>query len=158
MLPVVVLLPVVAEGWRRAWNAPRGRLALRVLLVLSVVHMLLLSTAPKREHHRARLAALAWVAEHSAPDEAIVVRRRRDGWYAGRPVILGGPPYDEAQLLAAMRAHRGAFVVLTAERVEQREPAWLGPDGALRVVERFTEAGAETVLVLAPSDRALAPR
>jgi 4-amino-4-deoxy-L-arabinose transferase-like glycosyltransferase len=150
-IPVVLLFPVAAAGWLWIWEraaSPRAGRAVRALLVVALVLVVAKSVSPRRERHAARLEALEWIRDTGTSDEPIVVERRRDGWYAKRPVILAGLSGGERELLALARTHDGGYLLFELEDLEELAPHWLEAGGPVREVARFEREGAKTVVVL----------
>lgn len=146
LAPAQLLLPPAAAGWLALWHAPRLRPLARLLALLVVVALLLGAAKSRHADQAARLEALAFAAAHSPPGERLVVHRRKDGWYAGRPVLLLPLPCDEDDLLARLRRREAGLLVLDEDRVRRAAPGWL-EDGRFETLARFG-AGEETVVVL----------
>jgi len=143
----ILVLPVAGAGYLALWNAPRGRLLLRVVCILLIA--LITTGAVKRRHpdQRPRLEALAFARDHTSPSDRLVVHRRKDGWYAGRPVVVLTLPCEDADLVDTMRREHAVLLVLDEADVRGAAPHWL--DGSLfDTVARFGE-GDESVVVLA---------
>jgi len=156
MIPVVMLAPLSGAGWLTLWHArpPWWRNTLRVLLVLSLLTMTLTGIRPRREYNGNRLEALAWIGSHSAPEQRFGTHRRRDGWYAGRPVVLVELPYDPHDLARKVERHDVSYVLMDLEDVADEMPELLAPGATagLTEVRRFEADGlGETVVVFAPS-------
>ncbi len=99
-----------------------------------------------------RLQALQWVAEHGAPDRGIAVRRRRDGFYAQRHVLVVNLPCDDDVLVGRMRRYAVDYLVLGVERVQRDAPHWLD-DTLFLERARFGDAdgpGDEVVVLALP--------
>ncbi|HTE06617.1 MAG TPA: hypothetical protein VK824_10495 [Planctomycetota bacterium] len=166
LLATVLLLPLAGAGlaalWTRAgaWiagiaattKAPAaaraGGLALRAALVLVLAAQAGAGVRPRHAGSEARLEALAWAAAHTAPGERLAVHRRKDGFYAGRPVLEVHFPCTDVEFFNKLDVYGVALAVLDEERVLRAAPHWL-TDGRLAERARFGH-GDDTVLVLEP--------
>ena len=143
----ILVLPVAGAGYLALWSAPRATWLLRVVCLLLIA--LITTGAVKRRHpdQVPRLEALAFAREHSGPSDRLVVHRRKDGWYASRPVIVLTLPCEDRDLVDSMRREHATLLVLDEADVRAAAPQWL--DGSLfDTVARFGQ-GQETVVVLA---------
>ncbi len=141
-----MLLPVCGAGLIAMWRAHR---VTQVLAVLALLVSGAAGTAPRREENGPRLEALAWVREHTTPDQLFATHRHRDGWYAERVAVSLRMPVHRRSLLRLLEEHDLPYLVLDEDKLEELQPDWL-PDGDVVLVERF-EGDGETVLVLRPS-------
>lgn len=147
LVAAIFVLPVAGGGYLALWNAPRATVLMRVVCLMLIA--LVTTGAVKRRHpdQVPRLEALAFAREHTSPSERLVVHRRKDGWYASRPVVVLTLPCEDRDLLDTMRREHATLLVLDEADVRAAAPHWL--DGSLfDTVARFGQ-GQETVVVLA---------
>ena len=153
--PALLVLPVAGAGVAWLWGEVRrfpyrtvrhhwmGRTV--VLLVVALEGVALGGTL-LRTDSTARLAALHWAREHSAPDDRVGVIDRRDAWYVQRPILAVGRPADDAALVDALQRHQVRLLVQRLDDLQQGAPSLLA-GGAWVERARFGE-GAEAVVVL----------
>ena len=148
LLPAALLvLPAAGAGWLMLWNAPRARTAARVVCLAVVALLAIGGVKPRHVDERPLLAGLAFARDLTPEGQRIVVERRKEGWYAGRPVLLLELPCTDEALRAAMRREGAALVVLDEDSLRAAAPHWL--DGSLfELLVRFRE-GRQSVVVLA---------
>lgn len=148
--PVQLLFPVAGLGLLALWETRRLRVPARVV-VGGIV--LLAAFGGAKDRHRddaARLRALELARGATTPDQALVVHRRKDGWYAQRPVVVVELPCRDEDLAATMARENAVLLVLEEDQLRRDAPHWL--DGSrFAEVARFT-AGDEVALVLQPRD------
>ncbi len=150
LVPALILLPLGGAGLRALWQAGRpggaARRSSRALAVLLVASMAASGARTRHTDHGPRLQALAWVVEHDPGGGRIGVHRRKDGWYARRPVLLVELPCRDEDLLRIADETGTRLLVLDLPEVAACAPHWLdGPDWIERA--RFG-AGDEAVVVL----------
>ncbi|MCB9898262.1 MAG: glycosyltransferase family 39 protein [Planctomycetes bacterium] len=143
---IVPMLPLCGAGI--AWFAAPVTWR-RVVLGLALFESVRAGTWPQREDKQPRLDALAWVAEHTRPEQWFLTQRRRDGFYAGRRAIVTNMPCRDVSVLKKLREYDVPYAVFSLDTLEHDQPEWL--DGTrFAEVTRFSDAG-ETVLVLRPT-------
>ena len=153
--PALLVLPVAGAGLAWLWGELRrfprrtvGQHWLGRTLVLLIVALegVALAGTLLRPDSTARLAALHWTREHSAPGERVGVVERRDAWYVDRPILTVGRPADGAQLAAELQRHDVRLVVQRLDELQQHAPELLA-SGDFVERARFGE-GADAVVVL----------
>lgn len=140
-----LLLPVAGAGLVVLWTSGR---ALQVAAVLILLVSCLAGTVQRRGENGPRLAALAWVKEHTTPAQHFATHRRRDGWYAQRTALSTRMPVKDRVFARYLAAADVPYLVFDVEKLEEDQPHWI-PDGLVEVVQRF-EDGGDAVYVLAP--------
>ncbi len=146
--PVQLLFPVAGAGLLAVWDATRWRAAARVSAVFAVALLAWGGIKPRHNDDAARLAGLAMARTATTAEQSLVVHRRKDGWYAGRRVIVVELPCRDDELRATMARENAALLVLEEDQLLHDAPHWL--DGTqFAEIGRFT-VGDETVLVLRP--------
>jgi len=141
-----VMLPVAGRGLLAFWQ--RGA-ALRVVAVLILIVATISGTQPRRDDNGPRLEALAWVREHTSPEQAFATHRRRDGFYAERVAITTRMPVDDKVFARRIALEDTPYLVYDEEYLERYQPDWV-PQGLVHEVQRFEAEGGDTVLVLEP--------
>ncbi|HZJ71726.1 MAG TPA: hypothetical protein VFF36_12410, partial [Planctomycetota bacterium] len=153
--PALLVLPVAGAGvawlWGELRRFPRRTVGQhwlgRTLVVLIVaLEGVALAGTLLRPDSTARLAALHWTREHSAPGERVGVVERRDAWYVDRPILTVGRPADGAQLAAELQRHDVRLLVQRLDELQQHAPELLA-SGDFVERARFGE-GADAVVVL----------
>lgn len=147
LLGLLPLLPLAGLGV--GFYATSRRLWMRVLLGLVLVESLRAATDDQRQDKLPRLQALAWVAEHTEPEQWIFTHRHRDSWYAGRRAVATRMPVKQSSMVKRLRELDAPYLVYDLEDLERHQPGWL-EKGWVVEVARFGE-GDETVLVLEPA-------
>ncbi len=156
LVAVMLLLPLAGAGFAWLWDAARAmsgarRAALLLLLVAILVMQAAAGISPRRRGNPARLEALAWAREHSLPGQRLAVHRRKDGFYAQRPVlVMLDLPVRESELHDKLQRYDVALLVLDADRVQRDSPELL-VDGRFIERARFG-VGDKAVIVLEPAD------
>jgi hypothetical protein len=150
LAPALLVVPLSGSGlvtlWRGLQKSGTVTFFLRVLVVLIVVALTASGARKRHTNHWPRVWALSWVSAQTDGDERIGVPRRKDGWYADRPVMVLSTPIPDERLLAAMERHDVRLLVLDVERVEREAPHWL-EGGPFDERVRFGD-GAQAVVVL----------
>ena len=143
---IVPMLPLCGAGIAWFGEAVTWR---RVVLALALFESVRASTWPQRDDKRPRLEALAWVREHTEPDQWFLTQRRRDGYYASRRAIVTNMPCRDDSTLKVLRQYDVAYAVFSLDSLEDHQPGWI--DGErFEEVTRFEDTD-ETVLVLRPT-------
>jgi len=147
LLPaIVVLIPLAGVGLLRL---ARGGVLTRVLLALLLLEALRAGTEEQRQDHLGRLQALAWVAEHTPEGARFATHRRRDAWYAQRPVLVTQMPVNDADFRRLLTEHDVHTLVFDERRLLEHHPDWLG-ENEFEELARFGE-GEDVALVLRPN-------
>jgi hypothetical protein len=148
--PVQLLFPAAGLGLLALWESRRLRAPARFIAGGIVV---LAAFGGAKDRHRddaGRLRALELARGATTPDQALVVHRRKDGWYAQRPVVVVELPCRDEDLAATMARENAVLLVLEEDQLRRDAPHWL--DGSrFAEVARFS-AGDEVALVLQPRD------
>jgi 4-amino-4-deoxy-L-arabinose transferase-like glycosyltransferase len=145
MVPIALLLPVAGAGMASLWS--KG-LAWRVLVALTVIETLEVAQRDYHSNHRPRLESLAWIEQHSEPEQLFGTHRQRDGWYARRvPMIVELPVFTE-HMAANMRVYDVPWLAFDLDKLQALQPEWLEQELLIEQV-RFGE-GDETVVIYAP--------
>ncbi|GJM22925.1 MAG: hypothetical protein DHS20C15_28400 [Planctomycetota bacterium] len=147
LLPaIVVLLPISGVG---LLHLARGGTLLRVLLALLLLEGLRAGTEEQRQDHWGRLEALAWVAEHTPEGARFATHRRRDAWYAQRPILVTQMPVNDADFQALITEHNVQTFVFDERRLLEHHPDWPTKKNLIEVA-RFGQ-GEDVALVLRPT-------
>jgi hypothetical protein len=153
--PIILMLPSMGAGLVRMLTGPRRRpLRVAVWLVTALVLFTSADAAvrPRRDNRVTQRRALEWVAVNLEPGRGIGVRRKRDGYYADRHVIVVHVPCREDELFAAMEQRDIAWLVLKRERVAKHAPHWLTGElfETVKTIEGSQDEGG-AVVILAPT-------
>lgn len=150
LAPAQLVLPLAGAGWLALWESRWWRPVAR-LICLAIVALIVVGAVKRRHPDQvARLEGLAFAKARTTAEQRVVVHRRKDGWYAGRPVIVLSLPCEDRELIDTMLREGAALLVLDEEVVRRTEPHWL--DGTLfETLARFGE-GDEAVVVLGLRD------
>lgn len=123
----------------------RGWLA-RLLLTLALLESVRAGTEAQRDDHGGRLEALRWLTTQTEPHERFATHRRRDGFYAQRPVMICALPVNEAVLRRTLAESNTRWMVFDERRLHPWHSDWF-ERGLVEEVARFGE-GEDVALVL----------
>ncbi|MFT7464345.1 MAG: 4-amino-4-deoxy-L-arabinose transferase-like glycosyltransferase [Pseudohongiellaceae bacterium] len=146
MIPLTLLLPVAGAGLVSLWNKNRFW---RVLVVLALLEPVEVAARDYHGNHVPRLAALAWIQEHSEPQQLFATHRQRDGYYAQRVPLIVELPVKTANMAANCRVYDVPWMAFDLDKLNALQPEWL-EQGLIQEELRFG-VGDETVVVFAPA-------
>ncbi|MGQ0553332.1 MAG: glycosyltransferase family 39 protein [Planctomycetota bacterium] len=156
LAPALLLVPAGGAGLAFLWGSAANRQGslrrglqrwlLRSLVVFTLLVQVGTGARARHSDHAPRLLALEYARQHTAADERLAVYRRKDGFYAQRPVLVLEDPLDEPAALHAMRHYGVRWLILDERQVQRDTPHWL-LDPHFREEARFGDAG-DSVLVL----------
>ena len=145
MIPIALLLPVAGAGLVALWG--KG-LAWRILVVLALLAPIEVAARDYHHNHLPRLAALAWIEEHSEPEQLFGTHRQRDGYYAQRVPLIVELPVRTKNMAANCRVYDVPWLAFDLDKLTALQPEWI-EQGLISEAVRFGE-GDETVVVYAP--------